>query len=434
MARVWRWCAGLASALLTLGACSDEPATHAGAGAAGSATGVGGQGGAAWVAPHGSIDLEMRDGVSLKTWIYVPDGAGPFPLFVVRNPYAALNDDADLEAYAQFFRDRGIGLVWQAVRGTGGSGGEFVPYVAEVADAEDTIAWLSKQPWSNERFAAGGGSYWGYTAWATAAADPRVRVVLSDDTAADEEMTRHGGVVDGYLLSWWSFVERERFANEAEQDALTNTLDLPGADEAVLGRDLPYWNELLEAGLATYPKEASLRTLAKRTCTPALHIIEGSTGWRDPIETWDAIEADGCAAAREHQWLVYAPEPHATHFSAFGFADTWLTDDMMTMLSAFLLEAEAPPTWPRIRYRTESAGTTQTVSEWPPDDSVPVSFFLGSPASGEAPLTTASPPPGPWTFVSDPAGSNPCTAPTDVWFTSEPLTDDLDVVGAPRLP
>jgi hypothetical protein len=377
-------------------------------------------------------DVALRDGVSLKTWIYVPKGTGPFPFFVVRNPYAALNNEAYLKAYAEFFRARGIGVVWQAVRGTGGSGGEFVPYVSEVADAQDTLAWLAAQPWSNQRFAAGGGSYLGYTAWAAAAADPRVRVVLSDDTAADEEMTRHGGVVDGYLLSWWSYVERGRFANDAEQDALTNGLDLLNADKVVLGRDLPYWNDLLKAGLTTYPPKASLRTLAKTICTPALHIIEGSTGWRDPIETWHAIDNDACAKEREHQWLIFAPEAHATHFSAFGYSDTWVTDDMLTMLNAFLLESEPAPTWPRVRYRTESTGATQSLSTWPPDNGAPVQYYLGSPVANVA-LETAAPKPSQWTLTSDPAHENPCAVPTDVWFTSAPLASDLRVVGGSRL-
>lgn len=428
-------CALLLSALVVLAGCADDSTASGGGGASGHTGGGGsGAGGAAQATPpNGEIAVTLRDGVTLRTWIYLPVGDGPFPLFVVRNPYAGLNVDADLEAYAQFFRDRGIGLVWQAVRGTGGSGGAFVPYVTEVADAHDTLDWIADQPWSNGRFAAGGGSYLGYTAWASAAADPRVLVVLSDDTAADEEMTRHGGVIDGYLLSWWSYVERERFANDAELGALSNGLDVTSADSAVLGRDLPYWNDLLAAGLATYPPAASLRTLAKDICAPALHIVEGSTGWRDPIETWDAIAKDGCAAQRDHQWLIVAPESHSYHFSAFGYADTWVTDDMMTMLRAFLLETEPAPSWPRVRYRAESAGPTEALSAWPPTDTVPSTFFLGSPSAGEGPLSTTPLLDAQWTLLSDPAGTDPCATPTDVWFTSAPLAEDLAVVGEPTI-
>lgn len=426
----------LASALVTFAGCADD-STASGGGGGSNLVGGGGAaaGGAAPGTPaDGEIAISLRDGVALRTWIYLPSGDGPHPLFVVRNPYAGLNVDADLEAYAQFFRDRGIGLVWQAVRGTGGSGGAFVPYIAEVDDAHDTLDWLAAQPWSNGRFAVGGGSYLGYTAWASAAADPRVRVVLSDDTAADEEMTRHGGVVDGYLLSWWSYVERERFANDAELSALSNGLDVPSADSAVLGRDLPYWNDLLAAGLATYPPAASLRTLAKDVCTPALHIVEGSTGWRDPIETWTAIAQDGCAAQRDHQWLIVAPESHSYHFSAFGYGDTWVTGDMTTMLRAFLLDAEPPPAWPRVRYRTESVGPTQAVDAWPPADTTAVTYFWGAPSTGgEGPLSLIAPASASWTLLSDPTGTDPCATPTDVWLTSPPLAEDLVVVGEPKV-
>lgn len=431
--------AAAAGSLFAWTGCGDDAAADGGNGGAGPSAGgggsdAGGGGGATEQLPHGLTEVRMRDGASLATWIYLPEAEGPFPVLLVRNPYAGLNDDVELEAYARFFQDRGIGLVWQAVRGTGGSEGDFVPYVSEVADAKDTIEWMAAQPWSNGRFAAGGGSYLGYTAWASAAADPRVLVVLSDDTAADEEMTRHRGVLDGYLLSWWSYVERARFANDTEQAALTNSLNVPAADEAVLGRDIPYWNDLLEAGLAVYPEGASLRTLAKDICTPALHVIEGSTGWRDPIETWLAIEQDGCPEERSHQWLIVAPEPHAAHFSAFGLEDTWVTADMTAMLSAFLLEAEPAPTWPRVRYRSESDGTTLSASAWPPEDTIPVTFYLGAPAPpGDAPLSTTAPGAGSWTVVSDPAKSDPCTAPTDLWFTSEPLARDLVVVGEPVL-
>lgn len=62
-----------------------------------------------------------------------------------------------------------------------------------------------------------------------------------DDTAADEEITTvaPGARSTATLLSWWSYVERERFANEAELVALSNGLEVTSADSAVLGRDLP---------------------------------------------------------------------------------------------------------------------------------------------------------------------------------------------------
>ena len=380
-----------------------------------------------------AIDVPMRDGVVLKTWVFAPPSGAAAPFFMVRNPYASLNDLVALVDYARFFTDRGMGLVWQAVRGTGGSQGAFVPYLAEVDDAADTIAWLIAQPYSNGRVGVGGGSYLGYTAFA-AAVDPHVVVVLSDDTATDEEMTRHGGAVNGYLLSWWSYVERDHFAADAERAALTNALDPTTADESVLGRDLPYWNALLATDAAIYPPTASLRALAPRICAPALHVLEGDTPWNDPRLAWDAISNQGCAQEKAHQWLVVAPESHSYHFNAFGLATTWLTPDMLTMLEAFLLKEKPAPAWSRVRDRVESEEPTHEVGQWPPAPIASSTFYLGAPdASGEGTLALVAPANSAWMLQSDPAATDPCAQPTDTWFTSAPLVADLVLVGSPAL-
>lgn len=377
--------------------------------------------------------VAMRDGVLLETWVFAPPAGVASPFFLVRNPYVALNDPTALAEYARFFTARGIGLLWQSVRGTGGSQGGFVPYVSEVDDGADTIAWLVARTYSNGRVAVGGGSYLAYTAFA-AAVDPHVVVVLSDDTATDEEMTRHGGALNGFLLSWWSYVERGRFANDTERAALTNALPTASADEAALGRDLPYWNELLTPELTIYPPSASLRALAPRICAPALHILESETPWNDPVLAWEAISQQGCAAARDRQWLIVAPESHAYHFNAFGLASTWVTDDMLTMLEAFLLGTKPAPTWPNVRYRVEANETTQTASAWPPPPTASSTFYLAAPgASGEGTLALAAPASTTWTMHSDPAATDPCTQPTETWFTSSPLAKDLVLVGAPTL-
>lgn len=103
---------------------------------------------------------------------------------------------------------------------------------------------------------------------------------------------------------------------------------------------------------------------------------------------------------------------------------------MMRMLSAFLLETEPAPNWPRVRYRAYS-GPTQALSAWPPTGTVPATFFLGSPSLGEGPLSATPLPDARWTLSSDPAGTDPCANATDVYFTSTPVADDL-VIRASR--
>jgi putative CocE/NonD family hydrolase len=57
-------------------------------------------------------------------------------------------------------------VVFQSVRGTFGSGGDFEPMVNEAADGADTVTWLRQQPWFTGRFATIGLSYLGFTQWA----------------------------------------------------------------------------------------------------------------------------------------------------------------------------------------------------------------------------------------------------------------------------
>ncbi len=382
--------------------------------------------------PRGRIELKMRDGAALVTWIYLPEGTSAAPLFMVRNPYANLNGEEALEEYARFFTSRGMGLVWQAVRGTGGSEGEFVPYLSEEADAHDTMAWLVAQPFSNGRIGVGGGSYLGYTALA-AATSPHVKVVIVDDTATDEEMTRHRGVLNGYLLSWWRLVERGELADATLMSRISNALDVGALDEAALGRDLPYWNDVLTRGPAEiYPEAASVRTLASRICAPVLHIMEGETPWNDPRLAWEAVSARSCEGVRDKQWLIVAPESHSYHFNAFGLAETWVTPDMLHMLEAFLLETREAPRWARVRLRTESEGPTIEGDTWPPATEE-VSFHLGAPGrSGEGTLGAPGSP-GVWVMRSNPAATDPCARATTTWFTSAALATDLELAGAPTL-
>ncbi len=100
----------------------------------------------------------MRDGVRLGTDVYLPDGAGPFPVILLRSPY---NKDlgAGLGADA---RRRGYGMVIQDTRGRFASEGENLPFEADGWaghwDGWDTVQWVRRQPWCNGKIGTYGGS------------------------------------------------------------------------------------------------------------------------------------------------------------------------------------------------------------------------------------------------------------------------------------
>lgn len=122
----------------------------------------------AHLASREEIKVPMRDGVQLATDVYLPTGAGPFPVIAVRTPYSK----ADGRLIADFFVRYGYVVAIQDVRGRFASEGEFYPFRAEVDDGVDFTRWLKRQPWCSGRIGGFGISYLGFTQWAMAAGNP----------------------------------------------------------------------------------------------------------------------------------------------------------------------------------------------------------------------------------------------------------------------
>ena len=128
--------------------------------------------------------VAMRDGVKLRTLVFVPKGVKDAPILLARTPYNAAErmsrtKSSKLVNVAPQMMDTaaeaGYILVYQDVRGKHGSEGDYVmnrplrgPLNAtgtdHATDTYDTIDWLVKNvPESNGRVATIGGSYEGFT-------------------------------------------------------------------------------------------------------------------------------------------------------------------------------------------------------------------------------------------------------------------------------
>ena len=128
--------------------------------------------------------IPMRDGVKLKTFILIPQGAAGAPILLTRTPYNASErilrfESPHLAAVVPQMDDTAVAagyiIAFQDVRGKYGSEGDYVmtrPLVGPLnptsvdhaTDTYDTIDWLVKHvPESNGRVATIGGSYEGYT-------------------------------------------------------------------------------------------------------------------------------------------------------------------------------------------------------------------------------------------------------------------------------
>jgi len=108
--------------------------------------------------------VPMRDNVLLNTEIYVPADyktGEKLPAIVSRTPYGI---DSKVDICLEFAA-LGYVLVFQDCRGRGKSGGEFIPFICEGDDSEDTLKFIEKQEWFDGNIGGYGGSYGGYYQW-----------------------------------------------------------------------------------------------------------------------------------------------------------------------------------------------------------------------------------------------------------------------------
>lgn len=146
-----------------------------------------------------TVAVQMRDGTSLETHIFKPEGQGPWPVVLIRDPYSANSITCKLLARYNY------ACVHQDTRGRFGSEGQWYPVINERNDGLDTLDWLVSQPWQNGYIATMGGSYVGLVQWAMIDALPaEVKTVVADVSHGDwyAIMNRGGHFAQGVATAW----------------------------------------------------------------------------------------------------------------------------------------------------------------------------------------------------------------------------------------
>jgi putative CocE/NonD family hydrolase len=118
-----------------------------------------------------TVEIPMRDGVTLRADIWRPSSDGRFPVLVYRTPYGRKFAEKDFTTFEHAV-ERGYAVLIQDVRGRYDSGGEFRPYENEGHDGFDTIEWAARQSWSNGEVGSFGLSYPGAVQWLAAVENP----------------------------------------------------------------------------------------------------------------------------------------------------------------------------------------------------------------------------------------------------------------------
>ncbi|HTX27730.1 MAG TPA: CocE/NonD family hydrolase [Streptosporangiaceae bacterium] len=289
------------------------------------------------VAVERGVKVPMSDGTVLLADHYIPVSVASAATVLVRCPYG--RGFPFSVGSAQVIAEHGYHVLLQSVRGTFGSGGDFEPMRNEIADGQDTVAWLRKQDWFTGRLATFGASYLGFVQWALAM-DPPPELAAAVVQVGPHDFSRtayRNGVFDLYnFLSWADLIAHQEHTGLL-QGGLRNataprrlrpalaTLPVRAGARELLGTQAPWFESWLEHPRLNDPFWAPLQCGAalERTAVPTLLI----GGWHDlfieqTLEQYRTLAARGVPAR-----LLVGPWTHleaATSGTAIAESLAWL--------------------------------------------------------------------------------------------------------------
>lgn len=358
--------------------------------------------------------MPMRDGVELATDVHLPPRGGPaFPVVLIRSVYpmeglGSTVTRSFITRYAAGLFHFGIALVVQETRGKGCSDGTD-PLSGEdpsvmFTDAEDTLAWIRAQDWSNGRIASAGQSAWGIAQVLTPSACQAEMACLAISFCPScfyGEVAYRGGVFREGLIRWWMMMH-------ADAAALDRWQSHPLQDD--------FWR----------PFDAAAHLPAKPA--PALFI----GGWFDVFAEGALRNFRLRGGGRGGQKLIMGAFGHmpAARLGDLtrkqGFLPDLVRSEMYWLdhwLNGTKNGAESEPA---VRYYTlgdvEADGAPgnewRSAADWPPFETVETPYFLGP--DGLLRRDAAPEQAGQLSLVHDPGHPVPTCSPKTnslLWFT-----------------
>ncbi|MDA9095861.1 CocE/NonD family hydrolase [Porticoccaceae bacterium] len=412
----------------------------------------------------------MRDGVSLAMDLLMPEGGGPFPVILTRTPY---DKTGSCNAAAEDYARRGYVVAMQDCRGRFNSDGNFEPYQQEHNDGFDTIEWLAEQEWCDGNVGMIGGSYAGQTQWYAASQAPKaLKAIVPTESPPgnlflNEPM--YGGVMILCMVEWMALLARRSVQKTrllsifAEHKPYFEPLTPQKSGEAT-ATNSTWWKDvwLNHPHYDDYWHDGGYEQYWQDMTVPALNI----TGWWGmnflgaPRNFVGMREQGANPEARDGQRLVIGPWPHwvntrrelngqdfgpdaVTDLSNYTlkFFDYWLKGKKDNSLNndkrvhVFVVGADQwweADTWPLPGIKPtplylHSAGNANTHR----GDGV---ANFDKPVADEPDDSYVSDPNDPvrthWNLRDGPVDDREATNhPSVLCYTSEVLTDAMDVVG-----
>jgi putative CocE/NonD family hydrolase len=427
-----------------------------------------------------NIRTPMRDGLTLSSDIVLPAGTGPFPAILMRTPYD--NSQRNYLAFGRYFAQRGYAFVVQDVRGRGDSDGEWMPFTNEVTDGYDTVEWIAAQPWCTGKVGMMGGSYAAHVQWMAAKMLPPHLSAMSSTASPgrwmEDGLPYRNGILSLEIFAWFYLTHGRSMqssiaAYEGVGDdplgmnwaQILQQLPLSQLDERT-GFYSPTWHEWLNhPDLDDYWYQLCPDADFAKINIPTLHI----TGWFDDCMISTLFNYEQMLAqspAKDHQYVLVGPwDHHGTREpqrKLYGedFGDAALFDVLDVQRQFFDHYLKGTPSYdqPKVNLFVLGENRWRSQSAWTFPKSKLTPFYLDSATSAQSlngdgllsqSLATASPSDS---YVYDPAHATPAWidheqkwSPQDLLldqrfvqirddvlvYTSEPLTEPLEIAGTP---
>ncbi len=143
--------------------------------------------------------LLLKDGTELIARLWIPNGLGPWPALLMRQPYGRQIASTVTYAHPAWWASQGYLVVIQDVRGQGDSGGVFAGFKQEATDTSETHKWVRSLEECNGLLGTYGFSYQGLTQLVAEDGSPAPDCLAPAMTGLDENT--HWSCEGGAY--WW---------------------------------------------------------------------------------------------------------------------------------------------------------------------------------------------------------------------------------------
>jgi predicted acyl esterase len=412
------------------------------------------------MAREDDVAIPMRDGVQLLADVLRPAASGRYPVLIAASPYPRQIQDLGapmgfIEAGASdFFVPRGYVHLIVNLRGTGGSGGTFGFFDSqERQDMHDLVEWAALQAWSDGNIGMIGISYFAMTQMEAAVErPPHLKAIMPVAGTFDlyDSATHHGLVSTSFVTPFLSMIgmtsgRTNKLWRSKLLDVVRSILRTPSIHkkfatfngEAAMTRlkvllkihhDPHPWDDLWRAIVVEHPLRDAW--WEDRNLLPLLHKVEipvylGCDWQNVPLHLPSTFPALRRLTNSKHVRVTMLGEHglawpwESLHVEALAWFDHWLKGRDTGILDG-----------PRIRYVVPGAEGWHVADTWPLQNAShrPLALRADGALSDEEGAS------GSRTLMTLGAGLNRAQAsvtdpPSNLTWTSEPLKNDLDVVG-----